>query len=132
MADDGGRRRGAILIIDGDPHLRDALARLLEGEGHRVLQAPDGPSALSMTRAQRPDLLLLDHVMPGVDGGAILRALRDELHDATPPALLMTGGRLHERAVQLGAVHGLEKPFNVPELLAAVAQHLETTKRTAS
>lgn len=132
MADDDGRRRGAILVIDDDPHLRGALARLLEGEGHRVLQAADGPTALAMTRAQRPDLLLLDYMMPGMNGAAVLRALRDELHDATPPALLMTSSGLHAHAVEMGAVHGLEKPFNVPELLSAVAQYLDETRRSAS
>lgn len=131
MGKDDGRRRGAILVIDEDPHLRDALARLLEGEGHRVLQATDGATALAMTRDQRPDLLLLDAMMSGTGGAALLRALREELQDATPPALLMTASELSDRA-ELGAVHGLEKPFNVPELLAAVAQHLTDLEHSAS
>lgn len=132
MADDPTDPRGAILVIDDDPHLRTALARLLEHAGHRVLQAADGPSALAIARAHRCDLLLLDYMMPGMNGAAVLRHLRAELRDATPPALLMTASGMHARAAELGAVHGLEKPFNVPELLGAVRRYLDETKRAAS
>ena len=122
--DQTGRGRGAILVIDDDPQMRGALARILESEGHEVMQAEDGPSALAATRAHRPDLLLLDYMMPGMDGEAVLRAMRAELADATPPALLITASGQHTRAREMGAVMGLEKPFNVPELLAVVESYL--------
>lgn len=113
-----------ILVIDDDPHLREALARILQSEGHVVLTAPDGPTALEMTRAHHPSLLVLDYMMPGMDGEMVLGALRDELSEDAPPALLLTAsGRSQARAQQIGAVMGLEKPFNVPELLEAVERH---------
>lgn len=128
MADDHSER-GAILVIDGDPHLRDALARLLEGEGHEVLQAADGPSAVALTKERRPDLLLLDAMT--ASGAPVLRAVRAELAHATPPALLLTSdGELPPH--DMSAVHSLEKPFNVPELLSAVEQYLAEVRSRAS
>jgi CheY-like chemotaxis protein len=129
MADDRSKR-GAILLVEDDPHLRDALARLLEGEGHEVLQAADGASAVALMRAKRPDLLLLDDVMPGMHGGVVLDAVRAELADATPPALLMTAAGRDARAVEAG-VQDLEKPFNVPELLDAVERYLAEMRGSA-
>ncbi|HJL20435.1 MAG TPA: response regulator [Sandaracinaceae bacterium LLY-WYZ-13_1] len=129
---DERRRRGSILVIDDDPHLRGALARLLEHAGHEVREAADGPSAVEATKAHRPDLLLLDYMMPGMNGAMVLDVLRSELADETPPALLLTASGHHARAHEIGAVQGLEKPFNVPELLAAVGRYLDDTRRSAS
>lgn len=124
---------GPILVIDDDPHLREAIARILQSEGHDVLTAPDGPTALELTRRHAPGLLVLDFMMPGMDGGMVIDKLREELHEAAPPTLLLTAsGRPHERAEEIGAVMGLEKPFNVPELLDAVDRHRRRTKREAS
>ncbi|MEQ9078568.1 MAG: response regulator transcription factor [Sandaracinaceae bacterium] len=127
-----GKSRGAILVIDDDPQMRGALARILESEGHEVMQAEDGPSALAATRARRPDLLLLDYMMPGMNGESVLRALREEWADATPPALLLTASGQHTRAHEMGAVMGLEKPFNVPELLDVVEGYLRRLDAEAS
>lgn len=117
-----------ILVIDDDPHLREALARILQSEGHEVLTAPDGPTALALTRTHAPSLLVLDYMMPGMDGEMVIDALRDEMSDDAPPALLLTAsGRSQARAREIGAVMGLEKPFNVPELLEAVERHRRKT-----
>ncbi len=124
---------GPILVVDDDRHLREALAKILEHEGHRVLQAPDGPTAVRMAMEHRPDLLVLDYMMPGMNGEMVLGALRRELHHDTPPALLLTATLDPvERASRMGAVAGLEKPFNVPELLAAVEQHRRRLTRERS
>jgi DNA-binding response OmpR family regulator len=122
--------RHPILVVDDDPHLREALARILQSEGHRVLTAADGPTALELTKTHAPSLLVLDYMMPGMDGGALLGALREELRERTPPTLLLTAsGGSQERADEIGAVMGLEKPFNVPELLEAVECHRRKTAR---
>jgi len=115
---------GPILVVDDDPHLRDALARILEHEGHDVITAPDGPTAVDLAKRCSPGLMVLDFMMPGMDGAMVLGALREEIPDRVPPALLLTAcGEPTERARAMGCEVGLEKPFNVPELLAAVDRH---------
>ncbi len=128
-------RSGArtVLIVDDDPDIRRALARILKSEGHSVLQAEDGHSAVTQTLSHRPALLVIDYMMPGMDGEMVLDALRRELHDDTPPAVLMTAcGFQQERAAEIGAVHGLQKPFRVPELLRLVDHYLNDRLDKAS
>lgn len=121
-----------ILVVDDDPALRTALARILRAEGHAVIEAGDGDTAIALSRQHRPCLLVLDHMMPGMDGEMVLAALREELRDDTPPALLLTAsGRQVERARDIGAVLGLCKPFRVEELLEAVARHRRVTRAQA-
>jgi CheY-like chemotaxis protein len=114
----------AILVVDDDPALRRALSRILRHEGHRVIEADSGASAVALTREHRPSLLVLDYSMPGMDGEMVLDELRRELHDETPPAVLLTAsGREQERAIAMGAVKGLPKPFAVEELLETITRH---------
>lgn len=124
---------GPILVIDDDPHLREALARILQSEGHQVLTAEDGATAVALTKAHAPGLLVLDSTLPGVDGGTVMGALREALSDEVPPTLLLTAGERsapdRERA---GVVEDLEKPFNVPELLEAVQRYRRKTARERS
>ncbi len=136
-SDDGSDRDGPdgpdrpILVIDDDPHLREAIARILQSEGHTVLTAPDGQTAVALTKEHAPGLLVLDYMMPGMDGGMVLGALREELREEAPPALLLTASHgPQDRAAQIGAVMGLEKPFNVPELLEAVERHRRKNARS--
>ena len=123
-------RPGAILVVDDDPVLRSALALILEGEGHEVIEAADGPSAIEAAHKRRPDLLLVDYVMVGMNGAMLLDQMRAQLQGGAPPAVLLTSGE--ERFERTGGVCGLEKPFNVPELLDVVQRHLEQTRRDAS
>jgi CheY-like chemotaxis protein len=133
MSNDETRSEGAILVVDDDPDIRRALSRILTSEGHEVLEAADGPSAIAQTLSHRPALLVLDYMMPGMDGEMVLDALRSELHADTPPAVLMTAcGFQQRRAAEIGAVHGLEKPFRVPDLLEVVDQYVAIQKRKAS
>ena len=113
-----------ILVVDDDPALRTALARILRAEGHAVIEADGGETAVALSREHRPCLLVLDHAMPGMDGEMVLDALRRELAGAAPPAVLLTAsGRQQERAREIGAVLGLCKPFRVEELLEAVERY---------
>lgn len=124
---------GPILVVDDDPHLREALAKILEHEGFKVIQAPDGPTAIRLANDHAPGLLVLDYMMPGMDGEMVLAALRREHGLDAPPALLLTAATEPlARARRMGAVIGLEKPFNVPELLAAVDRHRRRVRRDAS
>ena len=96
MADDND---GPILVLDDDPQLLVALTRILEREGHDVLTARDGATAVRMTIEHRPGLLVLDYMMPGMDGAMVLEALREQIPDSVPPTLLLTAsGEPVERA----------------------------------
>jgi DNA-binding response OmpR family regulator len=65
-----------ILVVDDEPHLRNVLQRILGREGYNVTTAPDGETALGLIREQEPDLVLLDLMMPGLDGREVRRRLR--------------------------------------------------------
>jgi len=110
-----------ILVVDDDPTLRKAVSRILRHRGHRVLEAADGPTALALSREYALALLVLDYMMPGMDGGMVLRELRREMREDAPPTLLLTACESQaERAMDLGAACGVTKPFQVEQLLDAV------------
>ena len=112
----------AILVVDDDPALRRALARILEGEGFGCFEAADGESALDLMRAYELGLVVLDYSMPGMDGASVMRRMRREL-PRTPATVMLTSGS-HQRAQadSLG-VPDLAKPFRVEDLLEAVRSH---------
>ncbi len=115
-------REGRVLVVDDEPMVRETLGRMLVDEGYLVDLAVDGESALERVHALRPDLILLDLMMPGMNGRQFLQALRDEPIYAEVPVLLMTAVHgLSVNLATLGATEVLEKPFNVDELLNKVA-----------
>jgi DNA-binding response OmpR family regulator len=112
--------RARILVADDDALTRELVATVLAGAGNEVLQATDGPSALRELYSSRPDLLVLDVEMPGMDGWATLERVRD-LSDV--PVLMLTA-RASEfervRGLRAGADDYLVKPFGNQELAARV------------
>jgi DNA-binding response OmpR family regulator len=114
-------RKTTLLLADDDPAVTDSLAPFLERAGFHILVATNGVSALEKTREQHPDLLLLDVLMPRMDGREVLRQLR-RAKDWTPTILLTRVGEASERALALeeGADDYLNKPFDPYELLARI------------
>ncbi|MEM9068832.1 MAG: response regulator [Myxococcota bacterium] len=110
--------RGSILVVDDDPKLRSGLARILRGEGHPVIEASDGSSALDLMRAYDLGVVVLDYAMPGIDGGAVVEQMQ-EMEDAPTPVLLTAGRHQRSRAREMG-VRELAKPFRVEDLLATI------------
>ena len=113
---------GRILVVDDEPMVRDTLAQVLADEGYIVDIAVDGNDALACVHAARPDVILLDLMMPGMNGRQFLQALRDDPSYASVPVLIMTA--VHGVTVNLasiGASEIVEKPFDVDELLNKVA-----------
>jgi two-component system response regulator MtrA len=116
-----------LLIVEDDPSLREVIRLGLEEEGYRVVDAEDGPSALIAFASQRPDLVLLDVMLPGLDGFAVCRELRKV---SLAPIVMLTA-----RASTSDVVGGLEsgaddyvtKPFEFPELIARVRSVLRRT-----
>jgi DNA-binding response OmpR family regulator len=119
-----------ILIIEDEAPMRTALADLLAGEGYRVLTAADGESGLQRALEEKPDLLLLDVMMPRLDGFAVCAGLR-RLSNDVPVLMLTAKGQIEDRVSGLdaGADDYLVKPFSTDELLARVRALLRRTER---
>ena len=110
-----------ILIIEDETPMRTALADVLDGEGYRPLTAADGEIGLRKAVDEKPDLILLDVMMPKLDGFAVCAELR-RLGHAVPVLMLTAKGQIEDRVTGLdaGADDYLVKPFSTEELLARV------------
>jgi len=118
------------LVADDDPDLRDILRSILQPNGFRVLEAPDGAVALETTKAERPDLLILDYMMPRMDGPHVCQFLKHDLLLRHVPILMLTGrGDTSDKVhgMDAGADDYLVKPFEPQELLARVRTVLRRT-----
>ncbi len=105
-----------LLIVEDDPSLREVIRLGLEGEGFRVAAAEDGPSALIAFASQSPDLVLLDVMLPGLDGFAVCRELRKV---SLVPIVMLTARTSTADVVgglEAGADDYVTKPFEFPEL----------------
>lgn len=108
-----------ILVVDDHEEIREALAEILEEEGHEVMQAVDGLDALEVIAETLPDVILLDIAMPGMDGLEVLRRLKDKPESANLPVIMVTaqGDRQNMvKAVQLGVRDYVTKPWEPGEV----------------
>lgn len=123
------RERPLLLLADDDPTIADSLAPFLERAGFHVLVVSDGASALEKAQSHRPDLIILDVLMPRMDGREALRRLR-RANTWTPTILLTQVGESSERALALeeGADDYINKPFDPHELLARIRAVLRRAK----
>jgi DNA-binding NtrC family response regulator len=118
-----------ILIIDDEPTLRDALQVALSHSGHDVFSCRTGEEGLEVFLRENPDLVLLDHWLPGINGDEVLRRIRD-LGPETPVIIMTAQGSI-ELAVQLmklGAFDFLVKPFELDQIEALVQKGLEKVR----
>lgn len=120
---------GTILIVDDDAGVRDSIGAVLSDEGFRVRYAVDGTEALARAGEERPDLVLLDVWLPGMDGIQVLERLRTG-HEGLPVIVISGHGNIDTavRATKLGAVGFIEKPFTIEGLLEAVSAALQRSR----
>src|SRR5258707_4795882 len=119
-----------ILIVEDELPMRTALQDVLAAEGYRVLSAADGESGLKRALEEKPDLILLDIMMPKLDGYAVCQELRRR-SNPVPVLMLTAKGQVEDRVTGLdaGADDYLVKPFSTEELLARVRALLRRTRR---
>lgn len=120
--------RPLILIVDDNPNNLNVLGNILQREECDIAVATDGPQALACVKEERPDLILLDVMMPGLDGFEVCRRLKADPATAGIPIIFLTARTESEDVVsgfKAGAVDYVTKPFNSAELLARVRTQLE-------
>lgn len=120
--------RGKILVVEDDPSLREVVALGLRREGYQVVEARDGQAGLDQFALERPDLVLLDVMLPGLDGFEVCRAIR---RTSLVPVIMLTA-RTDTVDVVVGLESGADdyvtKPFEFPELLARIRSVLRRAR----
>jgi DNA-binding response OmpR family regulator len=121
-----------VLVIDDEAPIRLLCRVNLEAEGMDVIEAADGPSGLEKARAETPDVILLDVMMPGLDGWRVAEELLDDDRTERIPIVFLTArAELRDRArgIDLGGVDYVTKPFNPVELAPLVRDLLDRVGR---
>ena len=113
---------GTILVVDDVPQNVRLLEAVLEPRGYDVVAAADGVAALALVESASPDLVLLDIVLPQMDGYTVCRRIRDREETAVLPVIMVTSstGQERRRAIEAGADDFVQKPFDQHELLTRV------------
>jgi two-component system response regulator ResD len=124
--------RGSVLVVDDEPTIAEVVARYLERAGYSTRVAADGVQALEAVARQRPDLVVLDLMLPGIDGLEVMRRLREQDRERIATILLTAKGEESDRVVglRLGADDYVVKPFSPAELVArvdAVLRRMDTS-----
>ncbi|MDD5309185.1 MAG: response regulator [Deltaproteobacteria bacterium] len=119
------RIRATVMVVDDEPRVCRLFEKVLTEEGYRVLTASGGEQALVLAAEAGPDIILLDIVMPGLDGVATLRELRKRGH-LSPVIMLTAQGTLKtaREAMMLGAYDYITKPFNLDFLKSVLREGL--------
>jgi len=121
-----------ILVIDDEAPIRLLCRVNLEAEGMEVLEAGDGPSGLDLARAERPDVILLDVMMPRLDGWRVAEHLLEDERTSEIPIVFLTARaefRDRARGLDIGGIDYVTKPFNPLELAPLVRGLLERLER---
>ena len=124
-----GRLMSRILIVDDAPASREAMAKWLQKEGFDTATARNGAEGLVRLKETKPDLILLDHMMPEVDGLTFLAGIRRFPKWKSMPVIMMTGIKDKAHALKAQTLHISEylvkSEFTMPELLGHIKKHLE-------
>jgi len=123
-----------ILIVEDEENIVELLSFNLQKEGYRVIAALDGNTALKITREEMPDLIILDIMLPGIDGLEICKVLKSEPETAEIPIIILSAkGEVLDKVLglELGADDYMAKPFSPREVVARVKAHLRKKVQAA-
>lgn len=118
---------GTILIVDDDPSVRKVAQFRLEREGYRVVTASNGDEGLRLAKSERPGVILLDILMPGMNGREVLRRLKADAETSSIPVVLLTVIEAHDEMtdpIGPGWADRVSKPYNPDQLLEKVQRVL--------
>jgi len=120
-----------MLVVEDEPSLQKLLEYQLKRIGHEIRVAPDGQQALEMVKSDRPDLVLLDVMLPVMGGFPVLKNLQDDKTTNDIPVIMLSSkGRQHDIAagIEKGVFDYITKPFNIPNLAERVEKALASIK----
>jgi DNA-binding response OmpR family regulator len=129
MSEHNDARRGRILIVDDDPNTLEILRRWLAREGYATMSADNGPACLELLGADAVDVIVLDVMMPGMDGLQVCEKLRENPAWRSIPVMLLTAKddiETRSRGMLLGVSEYLTKPVNKLELFARLEAQLHS------
>ncbi len=124
-----------ILLVDDDPEIIDSMRTVLEGKGYRVLVARDGNAALAVAEREEPDLIILDVMLPDINGKAVCELIRSDPTLADIKIICISGMVEQDKVADLrsaGADDFMQKPFAVDKLVDRACDLLEMERVTAS
>ena len=114
-----------VLVVEDEPAIRGLLSLTLESERYRVATAQDGQEALSRIRDRKPDAILLDLLLPGVDGWTVMRSIEHDGRGAQIPIIAISAGDRRATVGEHGVKAFLSKPFDLETLLVVLEEILE-------
>ena len=120
-----------ILVVEDEPSLQTLLEYQLKRIGHEIVVAPDGQQALASIRSDRPDLVLLDVMLPVKGGFQVLREMQEDPRLSSIPVIMLSAkGQQHDIAagIDKGVFDYITKPFNIPNLTERIEAALESVK----
>ena len=123
--------RSKILLAEDDPTIAEVVCRYLEHDGHDVEHVADGPTALNRALSGNPDLVVLDIMLPGMDGLEVCRRMRRTVTDPGHPADRTRGGERPGAGLEVGADDYVTKPFSPRELSLRVQAVLRRSRGSA-
>ena len=112
-----------VLVVDDEIMTRTMLRMLLEISGYTVVEAEDGVEALQMVAEHQPKAMILDVMMPNMDGIEVCTRLKAGGETAVLPIIMLSGGKFKDEALAAGANMYMEKPMSTDKLLAALAEY---------
>jgi DNA-binding response OmpR family regulator len=138
--DDAGQRpashtKARVLVTDDDRMIRMLVKMLLEKEGLEVLEADNGAMAIEVARRERPDLVLMDLMMPGLDGFQTIERIRRDISLASLPVIVLTsetGSTVERRVLELGADDYVVKPFEADVFISRIRAMFKRLARSAA
>lgn len=120
-----------ILVVEDEPSLQKLLEYQLKRIGHEIVVAPDGRQALALVKSDRPDLVLLDVMLPVMGGFQVLKAMQEDRSTSDIPVIMLSAkGQQHDIAagIEKGVFDYITKPFNIPNLTERINAALDSIK----